>query len=271
MSWGFEKGRTYNRRADIHARFKGQQQGGIITPAEHNLVIIVTGEKGEAHGYSDRRRSDGVFEYFGEGQRGDMQMRAGNKAIREHAENGKDLLLFAQTKEGYRFDGQFVYEGHHIERAPDTEGNMRDAIVFELRPLESVIETVEAEAIPTIEGSLAALRERALAASRAEPARGERAANVFERSRVIRSYVFARAKGKCEDCGHGAPFVTAKGEPFLEAHHIRRLTDGGPDDPRFMIALCPNCHRRAHFGRDAEVRNQEMLAYVHLIEGNDRP
>jgi hypothetical protein len=40
MSWGFEIGRTYNRRADIHARFGGQQQGGIITPAHHPLVII---------------------------------------------------------------------------------------------------------------------------------------------------------------------------------------------------------------------------------------
>jgi hypothetical protein len=29
---GFEVGRTYNRRADIHARFGGQQQGGIVTP-----------------------------------------------------------------------------------------------------------------------------------------------------------------------------------------------------------------------------------------------
>ena len=41
MSWGFEIDRVYNRRADIHARFGGQQQGGIITPANHSLVIIV--------------------------------------------------------------------------------------------------------------------------------------------------------------------------------------------------------------------------------------
>ena len=29
MSGGFEIGRVYNRRNDIHARFGGQQQGGI--------------------------------------------------------------------------------------------------------------------------------------------------------------------------------------------------------------------------------------------------
>jgi hypothetical protein len=46
MSWGYEKGRVYNRRADIHDRFEGQRQGGIITPKQHPLVIINTGEEG---------------------------------------------------------------------------------------------------------------------------------------------------------------------------------------------------------------------------------
>jgi 5-methylcytosine-specific restriction protein A len=50
----------------------GREQGGIITPSQHSLVIIITGEEGLAHGYDDRTRDDGVFEYFGEGQVGDM-------------------------------------------------------------------------------------------------------------------------------------------------------------------------------------------------------
>src|SRR5262249_32674992 len=74
MSWGFEVGRVYNRRRDIHGRFGGQQQGGIITPAQHLVVVIITGEEGLAHGYADRYRPDGAFEYFGEGQVGDMTM-----------------------------------------------------------------------------------------------------------------------------------------------------------------------------------------------------
>lgn len=43
-----------------------------------------------------------------------------------------------------------------------------------------------------------------------------------------------------------APFRTQDGQPYLEPHHIRRLSDGGPDDPRWVAGLCPNCHRRAH-------------------------
>src|SRR5438128_777998 len=104
MSWGFEKGRVYNRRADIHARLGGQQQGGIITPQQHALVIIITGEEGHEHGYTDRRRPDGVFEYFGEGQIGDMAIIRGNAAIANHSADGKSLLLFRKSRDGLTFE-----------------------------------------------------------------------------------------------------------------------------------------------------------------------
>ena len=119
MSWGFEEGKVYNRRADIHAKFGGQQQGGIITPSKHSLLIIITGEEGLAHGYNDRPRDDGVFEYFGEGQVGDMVLQRGNLAIASHAAEGKSLLLFRKATEGLRFLGEMVYEKHHLEKAPD--------------------------------------------------------------------------------------------------------------------------------------------------------
>ena len=146
MTWGFEEGKVYNRRADIHAKFGGQQQGGIITPAQHPLVIIVTGEEGLAHGYHDRTRDDGAFEYFGEGQVGDMALQRGNLAIASHSAEGKSLLLFRKTSEGLRFVGEMVYEKYHFERAPDREGNERSAIVFEFRPLTAVVEKTEESA-----------------------------------------------------------------------------------------------------------------------------
>jgi hypothetical protein len=123
MSWGFEIGRVYNRRTNIHARFGGQQQGGIITPARYSLVIIITGEQGLEHGYADRHRPDGVFEYFGEGQRGDMQLTNGNKAIADHSKDGESLLLFHKTREGLRFEGEMVCESYHMSALP-TEKEM---------------------------------------------------------------------------------------------------------------------------------------------------
>jgi 5-methylcytosine-specific restriction protein A len=266
MTWGFEIGRVYNRRLDIHARFGGQQQGGIITPAQHSLVIIITGEEGLEHGYADRYRPDGVFEYFGEGQVGDMRLRAGNRAIAEHSVQGKGLLLFRNTLQGLRFEGEMVCEGYHLERAPDRTGAERDAIVFELRPLEAVVEKVEGE--PVASGlTLEQLRQLALSAaneSSQPPSAGKR--NVYQRSRDVRIYVLARANGKCEGCNAPAPFIRLDGTPYLEPHHLRRLSDGGPDHPAHVIALCPNCHRRVHAGADGKPYNAKLTASMAMIE-----
>lgn len=269
MSWGFEKGRVYHRRDDIHARFGGQQQGGIITPAQHALVIIITGEEGLEHGYDDRLRPDGIFEYFGEGQVGDMALAKGNRAIAEHSAEGKSLLLFRKTKDGLRFEDEMVYEGHHIEQSPDRTGTQRTALVFELRSLEAVAEAVEAEAAPTLAQppDMVELLKRALTAASNEPASpSEGKRNVYQRSRDVRVYVLARASGKCEGCMQPAPFLRKDGSPYLEPHHIRRVSDGGPDHPASVISLCPTCHRRVHAGTDGTDYNNQLLKKMKTIQ-----
>ena len=61
-----------------------------------------------------------------------------------------------------------------------------------------------------------------------------------------------RANGHCELCKAFAPFRKCKdNEPYLEVHHVLPLSKGGSDDLQNAIALCPNCHRERHFGRDA--------------------
>src|SRR5258705_2682509 len=183
MSWGFEKGRVYNRRAESYDRFDGQRQGGIITPKQHPLVIVITGEEGLSHGYADRQRPDGVFEYFGEGQTGDMSLQKGNKAITTHSVEGKSLLLFRKSREGLIFEDEMVYETRHIERAPDSHGNERDAIVFELRPLSAIVETVEAAEVGAPTTNLDDLRQRAYPAAGTFPLpRAAGLRNVYQRS-----------------------------------------------------------------------------------------
>ncbi|MCK1586936.1 HNH endonuclease signature motif containing protein [Bradyrhizobium sp. 169] len=267
MSWGFEEGRVYSRRADVHAQFGGQQQGGIITPAQHPLVIIITGEEGLTHGYADRTREDGAFEYFGEGQIGDMVLQRGNLAIASHSAEGKSLLLFRKTSEGLRFVGEMVYEAHHLEKAPDREGNQRSAIVFELRALAAVVEGTEETAAAKPQAALEELRSLARAAATVSqmPATAN-GRNVYQRSQDVRNYVLARARGGCEGCRAPAPFARKDGSPYLEPHHIRRLSDGGPDDPSYVIALCPNCHRRVHAGADGEAYNSSLLLEMKTIE-----
>jgi 5-methylcytosine-specific restriction protein A len=136
----------------------------------------------------NRTRDDGVFEYFGESQVGDMVLQRGNLAIASHAADGKSLLLFRKTKEGLRFLGEMVYDRHHIEKAPDREGNQRDAIVFELRPLSAIVEateeTPETESPKTLE-ELRALAKAAAAIVSATKTASVR--NIYHRSVDVRS------------------------------------------------------------------------------------
>ncbi|MGR6329029.1 HNH endonuclease [Sphingomonas sp. XXL09] len=61
--------------------------------------------------------------------------------------------------------------------------------------------------------------------------------------------VLFRSNGICEDCGSTAPFIrNADGTPYLEVHHKQHLSEGGEDTVENAIAICPNCHRREHFG-----------------------
>lgn len=268
MTWGFERGRVFNRTRDIHERFGGQRQGGIITPSAFPLVIAITGEAGGQHGYSDRLREDGVFEYFGEGQRGDMQLVRGNRAIALHSVEGKSLLLFRKIARNgsLRFEGEWVCETVTERMSGDGAGEMRKAIVFELRSLDAIAEAEPAAAPPA--QSLADLRNAAVEAATIGQTAGSTTRTAYMRSAAVRSYVLARAGGHCEGCSQTAPFLRPDGTPYLEPHHLRRVSDGGPDDIRFVIALCPNCHRRVHFAADGAAYNSELMARMKSIESD---
>lgn len=272
----FVLGSTYHRRRDIHAAFGGQQQGGIATPKAAPLIFAITSETGTAYGYHDRFNSDGSFWYTGEGQVGDMQMLRGNAAIAHHAADGKQVLLFEELPQsGLRFLGEVECLGHHTERRPDKNGKPRDAIIFHLgflppptvanEPPRRSDDAPPAKLRPKL--PLADLKRAALEVVRPGAPLAERCANVARRAEAIRLYALARAQGKCEACECDAPFL-AKAGPFLEVHHVFRLADGGPDHPAHVIALCPNCHRKAHYSIDAETFNESLVARLASREGS---
>lgn len=133
----FEVGALYHRRDQIHDLLGGQRQGGISTPRDAAVVIAFTGEAGKSHGYDDFWDEDGVFHYFGEGQEGDMQYSGGNRAIDQHASDGKRLLIFQMMGRGkpYRYLGEFVRLSTYSQPdTPATRGPNRTALVFKLAP-----------------------------------------------------------------------------------------------------------------------------------------
>lgn len=88
----------------------------------------------------------------------------------------------------------------------------------------------------------------------------------YNRSTEIKKYVKARSDGVCEGCGEPAPFTSKTGEPYLHAHHVHELSNGGSDTPDTVIALCPNCHYRVHHGEDGEEFNQKLIQRLAKIE-----
>ena len=93
------------------------------------------------------------------------------------------------------------------------------------------------------------LRAKRLANSNPVPSVQMVVAKVFRRNPDVIATVLARAKGICESCAAPAPFARSHdGTPYLEVHHRLQLAAGGDDTVENAIAVCPNCHREAHYG-----------------------
>ncbi|WP_323768269.1 HNH endonuclease [Marinovum sp.] len=93
-------------------------------------------------------------------------------------------------------------------------------------------------------------RETQLKQWREIPQRLSVLTTAFRRNPYVVAERLSISEGKCEGCNKSAPFFRDDGTAFLEVHHITPLSEGGLDTIENTMALCPNCHREAHFGSD---------------------
>ena len=128
------------RRTELHEQYGGRRQGGIspsrVTP---NVFVITDPDRGHQYGYIyDGDREDGYFHYTGEGQDGDQQMVQGNRAIRDHEAENRELHVFKARGTELTYQGQFRYHDHYEADAPETQDprETRQVIVFRLERLE---------------------------------------------------------------------------------------------------------------------------------------
>jgi 5-methylcytosine-specific restriction endonuclease McrA len=90
---------------------------------------------------------------------------------------------------------------------------------------------------------------------------------VYNRSIFVKAYARRVAQGICQLCDKEAPFLDKQGMPYLEAHHIHYLSQGGSDTIDNVVALCPNCHRRIHqleLKEDTEKINEKALVNMNI-------
>ncbi len=262
----FIPGQAYKRR-DLHDRFSGQEQGGICTPTKFPIIILFTGDTGSSFGYYDAW-DEGIFKYTGEGQFGDMKFVRGNRAVRDHIKEGKDLHLFRYIRSGIVvYVGQMVCVETSWSRTIDFNRVERQAIVFHLQPIEAFANIKPENDL--LQTSLVGLRQLAVDASSNDKKPQSSTASVTQisiRAEAVRLYAFKRASGHCESCNIIAPFKTLRGDPFLECHHLMRLSDGGPDHPVWVAGICPNCHRHIHYGSDGCEINNRLISTIRSKE-----
>ena len=87
----------------------------------------------------------------------------------------------------------------------------------------------------------------------------------YERCEKVVNMVKELAAGRCEHCNQVAPFCSCDC-PFLEVHHVKMLSQGGPDTIDNAVALCPNCHRELHYGEKKEEMVERLYANTPRLE-----
>ncbi|MFE3768052.1 hypothetical protein [Streptomyces sp. NPDC059122] len=139
--------------------FGGSPQGGIVpSNTTPNILIYSDHAAGQGYGYYDGWLPEddahgSLFEYTGAGTLGDQtftgQKGSNNKAILQHAERGRALRVFmadgkvpGSGTKYQRYVGEFTLDAtlpYITRQAPDDGGNLRDVIVFRLRPSGDVV------------------------------------------------------------------------------------------------------------------------------------
>lgn len=272
----FLVGQDYDRDELLEYVGSKQKQSGIIWGEKEKTCVIATsgGRGGKSLGYSDEKHFDGSISYIGQGEKGDQNpLKFANALLTK----GERSVLFFFTREPkaeevrqkgnyrklYTFEGIFEVASWDFY-TPSNGRRQGDKLVrFLLAPAENVFHTHTLEEPSSIYYSqdLLSLKKKILAKN-SKPSKGHISLReYYRRSQEIIIYAKTRANGICECCDKPSPFEDENGIPFLEVHHILRLADDGPDEPENVAAVCPNCHREAHYGKE-KLRLKEKLIKI---------
>lgn len=113
---------------------------------------------------------------------------------------------------------------------------------------EAVEKSFEVRVSASLRDTPAARMQRLMRAPRV-PTRVSVMSFVFARNADVVAEALARASGVCGVCKQPAPFMKRTDQsPYLEVHHRVPLAMNGEDTIENAVALCPNCHRKAHYG-----------------------
>ncbi|QDM56410.1 hypothetical protein PP515_gp63 [Gordonia phage Sidious] len=140
-NWNISPGERI-RRAQVHAQFGGQTQGGISTSStSSNIMIFADPVRSRDHGYDlfEGQQHDGTFHFTGQGQLGDMTLTGPNRRLLEAPANGDAIRLFLGAPPWATYVGAYTLDDPPFrwEQMPDRTGAQRKGIVFHLAPVDA--------------------------------------------------------------------------------------------------------------------------------------
>lgn len=290
----FKSGELYERTKLLNFIGSNQQQSGILWNKEGSDTIIITtgGRHTKRVSYLDSQLEDGSWIYTGQGEKGDQNPYNFANSLLTNLDkkillfttrepNAQEVRLRGHHKKQYQYEGLFKVIDWKIET--QTEGKRKgDKLVkYSLQPIDT--DELEEENLPIVNplenillepSEFYNLRKKALKNINKPLKTATIILTEYKnRSIEIKKYALLRANGRCENCEKEAPFVNVNEIPFLEVHHIFSLADEGPDHPINVAAICPNCHKEAHYGKNKEKIKEELSLKIskkeEIINHND--
>jgi len=162
-----------------------------------------------------------------------------------------ELPVISGGNKGWsNFQKHFCAQGitfqKHIE--PEVSEILMSFLDFQDETFDSVLDVFREKVIRSSKSSQHE-RQKRLKSAIAKPTWKTVSTIVYNRNPDVVAEVLYRAKDNCEKCHQAAPFTRkSDGTPYLEVHHKIPLAKGGDDTVENAIAICPNCHREAHYG-----------------------
>jgi 5-methylcytosine-specific restriction protein A len=274
-------GNSYERTELLKFIGSKQPQSGILWNKEGSDSIIVTtgGRHTKRVGYSDDLQGDGSWIYTGQGEKGDQNPHSFANSLLTNQE--KNVLLFATLepnaqqvrergnhKKLYQYKGLFKVKSWALELQDEGKRKGDKLVKYVLKSIDQFDHQDQGtqnslENLVLEPSEFYNLRKKALKNSNKSSKPNRTVLTEYkERSIEVKKYALLRANGKCENCGEDAPFLNSNNIPFLEVHHIFSLADDGPDHPINVAAICPNCHREAHYGKDKQTLKDKLAQKI---------
>lgn len=211
----------------------------------NTLVLVSDDTKGL---YKDVWKN-GILHYTGMGKIGEQVLEKGQNGTLYYSEtNGVEVHLFeVMDKTIYTYRGVVTLaDSPYQDIQLDDNGTERKVWIFPLKPISKVQETIE----NCSEMEIAQLSNKELIRRSEIIAINRKPKKIstleYYRDPYLKEIVKRIAEGKCQYCLKEAPFLDKRGIPYLEAHHVKYLSQGGTDSINNLVAVCPNCHKMVH-------------------------